>query len=152
MGQSAPTANRVQAHSFLTLHYCIALEDGTKVIDTFGGPPATLQLGAGQLVDTLESCLIGLEEGAQCSFEIGCGADVAAFGPRNPTLVQKIARSALPADVELVANNLVEFSAPGGQTYSGMLKELDEKFALFDFNHPFAERAIRFDVSIIGVL
>ena len=44
-----PARKTVQADSFLTLHYSIALENGTEVVSTFEEKPATLLLGQGQL-------------------------------------------------------------------------------------------------------
>jgi FKBP-type peptidyl-prolyl cis-trans isomerase SlpA len=56
--------NRIEPGSFLTLHYRLAGPDGADVVNTFGGKPATLSLGTGQLAPALERHLIGLEEGA----------------------------------------------------------------------------------------
>jgi hypothetical protein len=48
------------ADSYLTLHYRLADLDGSEYVSTFDLSPATLQMGSGQLAETLESCLIGL--------------------------------------------------------------------------------------------
>ncbi|MNN40817.1 FKBP-type 16 kDa peptidyl-prolyl cis-trans isomerase [compost metagenome] len=48
--------------------------------------------------------------------------------------------------------DLVEFNAPGGGKYAGVLKEIGETAALFDFNHPLAGQTILFDVQLIGIL
>jgi FKBP-type peptidyl-prolyl cis-trans isomerase SlpA len=48
--------------------------------------------------------------------------------------------------------DLVEFNAPGGGRYAGVLKEVGETSALFDFNHPLAGQALAFEVKIIGIL
>ena len=75
-----------------------------------------------------------------------------AFGVHNPRLVERIARSALPADMELKENSVVEFGAPNGATFAGFLRELTADSALFDFNHPMAGKPIRFEVEIIGIM
>ena len=75
-----------------------------------------------------------------------------AFGQHNPRLVERIARSGLPADMELKENSVVEFTAPNGGTFAGFLRELDATHALFDFNHPMAGKTIRFEVKIIGIM
>jgi len=46
----------------------------------------------------------------------------------------------------------VEFPAPGGGRFAGVLKEIDDQWALFDFNHPLAGQRIRLEVEILGVL
>ena len=53
----------VEPGSFLTLHYRLAGPQG-DVVNTFGGKPATLSLGAGELSPVVEQRLIGLAEGA----------------------------------------------------------------------------------------
>ena len=75
-----------------------------------------------------------------------------AFGQPNPRLVERIARNALPAGMELKENSIVEFTAPTGAAFSGFLRELNDTSALFDFNHPLAGKAIRFEVKLIGVM
>lgn len=139
--------------SYLTLHYRIASADNTNIISTFEERPATLQLGTGQLAAPLEQCLIGLPEGAHQVFELSPGE---AFGMRNPDLVQRVSRDLLArqsgAGEEYTVGDLVEFNAPGGGRFAGVLKELRPDYALFDFNHPLAGQAVKFEVQIIGVL
>lgn len=135
--------------SYLTLHYRISTLDGEEFLSTFDMSPATLQMGGGQLADTLESCLVGLPAGERFVFQL---EPEQAFGQHNPRLVERIARSALPADMELKENSVVEFGAPNGATFAGFLRELNADSALFDFNHPLAGKPIRFEVEIIGIL
>jgi FKBP-type peptidyl-prolyl cis-trans isomerase SlpA len=139
----------VQPDSFLTLHYRITTLDGEEFLSTFDMSPATLQMGGGQLADTLESALLGLPARERRVFELEPDA---AFGQHNPRLIERIARAGLPADMELKENAVVEFTAPHGGRFAGFLRELDATHALFDFNHPLAGKAIRFEVEIIGIL
>ena len=104
---------------------------------------------SGQLAESLEQCLLGVEEGSKREFHLQAGQ---AFGAHNPELLQRIARKAFPPGSELESGKLIEFEAPDGSGYAGLVLELDESFALIDFNHPLAGQAIRFDVEIIGVL
>ncbi|MFT3804783.1 MAG: FKBP-type peptidyl-prolyl cis-trans isomerase [Burkholderiaceae bacterium] len=148
------SAARVVPGSFLTLHYRISLADsGEDVVSTFGGNPATLQLGIGQMAESLETCLFGLGEGAHQQFDLPCEA---AFGPRNPQLVQTVSRAMLeqnsPTDTQYEPGDLVDFPAPDGGRFAGVLKRIDDAQAVFDFNHPLAGRPIRFEVRILSVL
>ncbi|MDR1647617.1 MAG: FKBP-type peptidyl-prolyl cis-trans isomerase [Zoogloeaceae bacterium] len=135
--------------SFLTLHYRVSTLEGEEWVSTFGLSPSTLQLGCGQLAPALESCLLGLEEGERREFDL---PPEAAFGAVNSHLIERIARSALPPEMPLVAQSVVEFTTPEGQSFSGFLRELDDTHGLFDFNHPLAGKAIRFEVDIIAIL
>ncbi len=139
----------VQPDSYLTLHYRISTQAGDEFVSTFDMGPATLQLGSGQLAETLESHLLGLSAGRRQIFEL---APEQAFGQQNPRLIERISRTALPPEMELKENSVVEFSAPNGATFAGFLRELTADTALFDFNHPLAGQNIRFEVEIIGIL
>ena len=144
----------VSPGSHLTLHYRLSLaESGADVINTFGERPATLQLGIGQMAESLERCLLGLTEGAHRVFDL---EPAEAFGPRNPELVQKLSRASFDANIdpgtEYDPGDVVDFPAPNGGRYAGVLKSLNDRYALFDFNHPLAGQRIRFEVRILGVL
>lgn len=140
--------------SFLTLHYRLSAASGQEFVSTFELSPATIQLGSGQLAEPLEKCLLGLLPRHRYEFVLEADG---AFGRHNPKLVERIARSALPPDVELKENSLIEFGIPsgaqdGGTGFAGFLRELTDTTALFDFNHPLAGQAVRFEVEIIGIL
>ena len=68
---SAPAL--VQPGSFLTLHYRMAGPGGADIINTFGGKPATLSLGTGELSPAIEQRLLGLPEGTRTSFALLAG-------------------------------------------------------------------------------
>jgi FKBP-type peptidyl-prolyl cis-trans isomerase SlpA len=90
---NAPLAcHLVQPGSFLTLHYRLAGPDGADVVNTFNDKPATLSLGTGQLAPAIEARLVGLPEGAHEAFDLPAGA---AFGERNPELLQRVKLSLL---------------------------------------------------------
>ena len=150
---NAPS-NRVQPGSFLTLHYRLAGPDGRAVVDTFADKPATLSLGSGQLAPAIEQRLLGLEEGAEAQFELPAGA---AFGERNPEMLQRVKLSLLhqlgDPSAEYAVGDVVEFPTPDGQgAYAGVVREQGEGWLLFDFNHPLAGQAVRFDVKLLGVM
>ena len=146
--------NTIQEGSFLTLHYRLAGPDGADVINTFADKPATLSLGAGQLAPAMEQRLLGLAEGARAEFELAPGE---AFGSRNPELLQRVRLSLLhemgDPDATYGVGDVVEFPTPDGQArYAGVVREVGPDWLLFDFNHPLAGQAVRFEVHVIGVL
>jgi FKBP-type peptidyl-prolyl cis-trans isomerase SlpA len=147
----------VQADSFLTLHYRLTGLTGgaTALIDTFEGKPATLSLGTGELSPALEAKLMGLNEGDRARFELQPGE---AFGPRNPDLVQWVARKLLDElgdpQEQYVAGDVVQFPTPDGLgNYAGTVMQVGSDGAVqLDFNHPLAGQAVVFEVQVIGVL
>jgi len=46
---------------------------------------------------------------------------------------------------------IMEFTAPDGTRYPGLIREVLDTHAVIDFNHPLAGKAIRFEVEVIGI-
>ncbi len=144
---------RVQAGSFLTLHYRLAGPAG-DIINTFGDKPATLSLGTGELAPAVEQALLGLEEGVRTTIELAAGE---AFGERNPAMQQWLARKELrelgdPQETYSVGD-VVQFPTPDRKaSFGGVVLQLGEDAVLFDFNHPLAGQPVTFEVHLLGVL
>lgn len=159
MSSTDSQAHIVQVNSYLTLHYRIQIQSGSGAghvfIDTFGGRPATLQLGVGQWAPGMEEALLGRPEGDCFTFEVTCAQ---AYGDRNPELIQRVTRAMLAEHAasddnqSFTPGDMVNFTAPNGGQYAGVLKEINDEFALFDFNHPLAGRDLKVDVDLLGVL
>jgi FKBP-type peptidyl-prolyl cis-trans isomerase SlpA len=151
MSNAAPAT--VTESAYLTLHYRLATEDGTDIVTTFAGNPATLMLGQGQLAPFLEARLIGLPEGTHQTFHL---AAAEAFGERNPELVQAVSKATLDENsvpgADYSVGDLVDFAAPGGGRFAGVLREMRADSAIFDFNHPLAGQPLQFEVKLISVL
>ncbi|MDY7577915.1 FKBP-type peptidyl-prolyl cis-trans isomerase [Herbaspirillum sp. RTI4] len=143
----------VTADAHLTLHYRLATADGDNIVSTFEDKPATLQIGGGQLAPFLETCLLGLPDGAHQTFEL---TPEQAFGARNPDLLQRVSLTTLRENSQVGENyrigDVVDFAAPGGGRFAGVLREIDADGALFDFNHPLAGQMVKFEVKIVGIL
>ena len=139
--------------AYLTLHYRLASAEGAEIVTTFNDNPATLLLGSGQLAPFLEQRLLGLQEGAHAVFDL---PPEDAFGPRNPELIQRVSRATLRQNSQLGADyavgDVVEFNAPGGGRFAGVLREVGTEDMVFDFNHPLAGQTLRFEVKLIGIL
>lgn len=142
----------VELGSHVTLHYRLTLADGKEVINTFTSKPATLLIGAQYIAPPLEAILLGLETGCHSAFSL---APNQAFGARNPDLIQKVSLDLLRTHnvriEEYTPGDVVEFNATEGR-FAGVLKEIEDTFALFDFNHPLAGQSLTFEVHIIGIL
>ncbi len=96
----------------------------------------------------MEKLLVGLEAGTLHVFEL---EPENAFGPHRDELVERVKREHMP-DEEIEPMSIMEFTAPDGSRYSGLVREIDDDSALIDFNHPLAGKSIRFEVEVIGAL
>jgi FKBP-type peptidyl-prolyl cis-trans isomerase SlpA len=142
-------AKSVLPDSYLTLRYRVVLPDGSEAVSTFGMNPATLSLGAGQLAETLEHCLIGMRAGERQAFTL---EPEAAFGLRNPELVRRVSLATLPRDLEEEPGSRISFTDASGAEFAGTLLEKNQEDALFDFNHPLAGLTIVFEAEILAVM
>ena len=144
----------VEPGSFLTLHYRLAGPQG-DVVNTFGGKPATLSLGAGELSPVLEQRLVGLAEGARAAFDIPAGE---AFGERNHDMIQWLARKELDAmgdpQERYAVGDVIHLPTPDGQgQFAAVVQAVRDDGALrLDFNHPLAGQPVTFEVEVIGIL
>ena len=147
------TIARVEAGSFLTLHYRLSGPAG-DIINTFNDKPATLSLGTGELSPAVEQRLLGLAEGTRTSFDLPAGE---AFGERNADMQQWVARALLhklgdPLEKYNVGD-VVQFPTPDGSgSYAGAVIDSNDTAVQFDFNHPLAGQPVTFEVQLIGVL
>ena len=57
-----------------------------------------------------------------------------------------------PVGMELTVDTVFSFIAPDGSRYPGLVRELTDEYALVDFNHPLAGKAVNVEVEIIGVI
>ena len=96
-----------------------------------------------------------MSEGARASFELAAGE---AFGPRNPDMLQWVAKKLLdslgdPAE-QYNVGDVVQFPTPDGLgSYAGAVVEVkDDGAVLFDFNHPLAGKPVSFEAQMIGLL
>jgi len=148
---SAPAC--IAPGSFLTLHYRLAGPAG-DIINTFGGKPATLSLGAGELSPAIEARLFGLAEGSRTTFELPAGE---AFGERSAQMQQWLDRKELrqmgDPQESYEAGDVVQFPTPDGAgQFAGVVVQARDDAVMFDFNHPLAGQPVTFEVYVIGVL
>jgi len=102
----------------------------------------------------MEERLIGLTEGTRTAFDLPAGA---AFGARNPELLQWVRRALIAEhgdpESEPAVGDVIQFEAPGGQgQVAGVVRETGEAAVLVDFNHPLAGQPLTFEVEVVGVL
>ncbi|MDP5241421.1 FKBP-type peptidyl-prolyl cis-trans isomerase [Uliginosibacterium sp. 31-16] len=140
----------IQPHSLVTLNVRIAdSSTGTVFHSSFETTPMTLQMGAGELMPVLENRLMNMSAGARETLQFAPGE---AFGDYSDALIEKVDRKHVPAGMDLAVDSVFSFLAPDGSRYPGLVRELTDEYALIDFNHPLAGKAVSVEVEIIGVI
>ena len=139
--------------SFLTINYRLTLPGGEDYINTFDDRPATMQLGTGQFAPCFEKVLLGAKVGEMRSAVL---SPQDAFGEHKPELIQWVGMDVLLANTdevpEFAPGDMIEFNAPSGAQYAGVLQSINEEGAWFDFNHPLAGKQLSFEAEIIAIL
>lgn len=138
----------IRSGSRVVLHYTLALKDGTVVDSTREGDPAAFVIGNGELVEFLETRLLGLAANEQRHFEIAAG-ETGGSGPEEAR--QRLPRADFPPELELQPGQVIGFTTPGGQEVPGWVQEVNDTEVVVDFSHPLMGRDLVFDVEILSV-
>lgn len=134
--------------SQLTIHFSLALRDGSVIDSNFETSPASFELGDGNLLPGFERCLLGMRVGQRESFVI---LPEQGFGQKNPNNIQLMPRSTFAPDMELVEGLVVSFADAQKAELPGVIKAFDAQEVTVDFNHPLAGEDIIFDVQIVSI-
>jgi len=133
----------------VTLHFSLALEDGSVVDSNFSGKPATFVVGDGSLLNGFESALFGLSTGDEAVLEID---PEQGFGPHNPNNIQRFSKGDFTDDVQLEPGLMLSFADASQAELPGVVVEVDDEHVMVDFNHPLAGHQITFAVKILDVI
>lgn len=140
------SAESVAPNTKITLHFSIQLASGELVDSTRDKKPATFVFGDGNLLPNFEKLLLGLKLGDRRSFILPAKK---AFGDYNPENEQAIPRTQFSNDLTLQTGLLIAFADASGEELPGLVKSINERFVLIDFNHPLAGKEIIFEAEII---
>jgi FKBP-type peptidyl-prolyl cis-trans isomerase SlpA len=138
----------IRPGSRVALHYTLSLKDGTVVDSTRESDPVSFVIGNGELVDFLETRLLGLAAAEQRHFEIAAG-ETGGSGPAEAR--QRLPRAEFPQELDLQPGQVIGFTTPGGQEVPGWVQEVSATEVVVDFSHPLMGRDLVFDVEILSV-
>ncbi len=139
---------KISQGSQVVLNFSLSLENDQEIDSTFDKKPATLIVGDGNLPEGFESLLIGLEVGAQQTFDV---PPEKAFSQPNPNNIQTMKRSDFAQDIELEIGAVVSFADANNSELPGVIKSVLENEVTVDFNHPLAGQRLKFCVEILEV-
>ena len=141
----------IQYGSTVTLHFTLRLVEQDILVDTTeGDEPMTIVIGDGDLVEGMETPLLGLKVGDMRRFEI---ASEDAYGPAeiDEDNLQNIPMSEFPEDMEISPGQVVGFASPGGDEIPGTIMGFTDEIVTVNFGHPLAGHDLVFEVEIIDV-
>lgn len=137
----------VQNGDSVKVNYTGRLEDGSVFDSSLneGREPLAAVLGQGQLIKGFESGLMGMSIGDKKTIEI---EPEDAYGQVVEGMVSEVPLENLPQGVN-VGDQLQGMTERGPITV--VVKEVLEKSALVDANHPLAGKKLIFDLELISI-
>jgi FKBP-type peptidyl-prolyl cis-trans isomerase SlpA len=141
----------IQYGSTVTLHFTLRLVEEDILVDsTEGEEPMTIAMGDGDLVEGMETPLLGLKTGDMRRFEI-LAED--AFGPVeiDEDNLQNIPMSEFPEELEISPGQVLGFTSPSGDEIPGTIMGFTEDIVTVNFGHPLAGHDLVFEVEIVDV-
>ena len=133
--------------NIVSLEYTLTL-DNKEVIDTnVGGAPLTFTQGSHQIIPGLESALEGMKMGESKQVTV---EPKDAYGEVDEQRVQEVPLEHIPPDARKVGMQL-EGKDPHGRIVRPIIREVKDKVAVLDFNHPLAGKTLYFDVKILDI-
>jgi len=137
--------SQVNHGDVVRIHYTGRLKDGTVFDDSRQREPLEFVAGADNVIQGVSQGVIGMEQGE--SKKVTVPPDE-AYGDRNPSLEQTVARENLPEDVHEGAQLR---AVQGDQEIPVWVRELGDESAIIDANHPLAGETLEFDLELVSV-
>ena len=129
----------------VTIHFSLAVEDGTLIDSNFDKEPAVFDVGDGNLLPAFEDVLFGMREGDEDIFSM---PPEKAFGQHNPSNVQRMSRSEFDPGIELEKGLVLSFADASQSELPGVVSDFDDSSVSVDFNHPLAGHTLTYSVAI----
>jgi len=139
----------IRKDASVTMEYTVRLNDGSYVKGENG--PVSLHFIAGydEILPSLETRLLGIEEGVEADFVIPADE---AFGEHDPSQVCTRTFDEFPEGRNLQAGRWALATNPETDAqYSYLVREKTSDTVVLDFNHPLAGRDLYYHVKVIRV-
>ena len=131
------------------IHYTGTLDDGTQFDTSAGQEPLEFALGAGQVIPGFDAAVEGMTVGDKKSVSIEPDQ---AYGQRHDQLVQEVAKSALPDEIDAQVGMALQGHGPDGQVTHFFVSAVDDDTITLDANHPLAGQQLNFDIELVEIV
>ena len=129
----------------VTIDYTLEDNDGTVIDSSEGGDPFSYIHGVGGAIPGLEAALEGKSAGDELSVSL---TPDQAYGERDETLVQVIAKDRFETEGELEVGMQFRASTNAGETRVVTITKVDHDDITVDGNHPLAGVTLNFAVVV----
>lgn len=140
--------NKAQDGDKVTITFQGVLEDGSVFDESDEADPLVFVLGENEVLPGLELAVEGMQVGDQKTFTI---PPEQGYGVRQPNLVEKVAISALPEDMDLQVGGKLEVTAEDGTVFQLLIVKKDSDTVTLDANHPLAGRSLTLQIELVSI-
>jgi len=130
------------------VHYTGKLSDGTVFDDSRDQKPLHFILGKQEVIPGFEKAVIGMVQGEEKTVTI---PPAQAYGTPREELIETVAKSDLPEDLDLVVGRQLEVTRQDGSVFLVMITALDESTVTLDANHPLAGKDLTFEIDLLEI-
>lgn len=126
------------------IDYKGTLDDGSVFDTSEGKQPVEFEVGTGQVIKGFETAVEGMAKGDSKQIKL---KPEEAYGQPDPKLVQKVPKDKLPEEAK--PGMMLMVTLPQGQQIPAKIKEMDDKEAVIDLNHPLSGKNLNFDIKVV---
>lgn len=137
----------VKPGSLVRLDYKLDVDGKPFESTEIHGPIEIIQ-GSGDLPAAVDKALLGMKAGQRADLDLPAGQ---GFGSRDPAKIESLSLAAMGALGADVAPGKKILGFKDGKPVSGRVLEVRDGFARVDFNHPLADKVLRYRLQIVSV-
>jgi FKBP-type peptidyl-prolyl cis-trans isomerase SlyD len=141
------TQQQVQEGKVVYLAYTLHV-DGELVDEALPEDCASYLHGGHDAVEGLEEALLGLVSGDRLRVEV---PPEKGYGHHEPDLIERVERSELPADIELVPGSWLTLEDDEGYVDEAKVLEIDGDEVVLDYNHALVDKTLAYQVEVLGL-
>jgi FKBP-type peptidyl-prolyl cis-trans isomerase 2 len=136
----------VKESDTVQIHFEGRLPDGTVFETSEGGDPLSFVAGSDEILPGVSQAVIGMTANDAKDVELD---PQNGFGERHEELVKKVDRDQLPKDAKIGD----QLKAPiGDRELIVWVRELSDKRAVLDANHPLAGVTVTFTITLVAIV
>ncbi|NVB41551.1 peptidylprolyl isomerase [Pseudenhygromyxa sp. WMMC2535] len=139
---------KIEQGTVATISYDITTAEGEIVESSDISGPIAILVGSQSLIPGLDKHLVGLEAGAEETFEI---PPEEAFGTEDDAPTNVMARSEFPEDTKFEVGSKFVAKMPNGQPLHLAVREVTDESVTVAMIHPLAGKTINMGVKVVSV-
>lgn len=139
---------KIEDNKVVTVDFELFDRDGQLIDSSQSNGPLVYLHGAEQLLQGLESALVGRAVGDELSVEL---TPEQAFGQREEALVDRVSRANFPGVEHIEAGMRFQTEMEDGTPVLVTVAEVDEQWVTVDGNHELAGMDLRFELKVADI-